>query len=71
MKQANSIPEQSRETFYILLVSQRDAFDKFYADQIPYFKLVTDIFINGMEPESLSITVLDISCIWQIVAQQS
>src|SRR5699024_553533 len=53
MKQANSIPEQSRETFYTLLVSQRDAFDKFYADQIPYFKLVTDIFINGMDSEDI------------------
>ena len=53
MKQTNSIPEQSRETFYTLLVSQRDAFDKFYADQIPYFKLVTDIFINGMDSEDI------------------
>lgn len=53
MKQTNDLPEQSKEKFYSLLVSQREAFDKFYGNQIPYFRTVAKIFIDGMDIEDI------------------
>ena len=53
MKQTNTWPEQNKEKFYSLLVSQRDAFDKFYSDQIPYFRTVAEIFIDGMDTDDI------------------
>lgn len=53
MKQTNTLPEQNKEKFYSLLVSQRDAFDKFYSDQIPYFRTVAEIFIDGMDTDDI------------------
>ena len=48
VKRNGSIAEQNKEKFYKLLVEQREAFDVFYKDQIPYFKtdansLLTDL----------------------------
>ncbi len=49
MKQTNTLSDQNKEKFYSLLLSQREAFDKFYSDQIPYFRTVAEIFIDGMD----------------------
>ncbi len=38
MKRNGTIAEQNKEKFYELLVEQREAFDAFYKDQVPYFK---------------------------------
>lgn len=53
MKQTNSLADQSKEKFYSLLISQREAFDKFYSDQIPYFRTVAEIFIDGMDTDDI------------------
>ena len=48
IKRNNTIADQSKKKFYELLVEQREAFDVFYKDQVPYFKadansLLTDL----------------------------
>lgn len=48
IKRNGTIAEQNKKKFYELLVQQRDAFDAFYKDQVPYFKadansLLTDL----------------------------
>lgn len=53
MKQTNTLTDQNKEKFYSLLVSQREAFDKFYSDQIPYFRTVAEIFIDGMDTDDV------------------
>lgn len=53
MKQTNTLSDQNKEKFYSLLVSQREAFDKFYSDQIPYFRTVAEIFIDGMDTDDI------------------
>lgn len=53
MKQTNTLVDQNKEKFYSLLVSQRESFDKFYNDQIPYFRTVAEIFIDGMDTDDI------------------
>ena len=53
IKQTNALTDQNKERFYSLLVSQREAFDKFYSDQIPYFKSAVKIFIDGMDTDDV------------------
>lgn len=53
MKQTNALSDQNKEKFYSLLVSQREAFGKFYSDQIPYFRTVAEIFIDGMNTDDV------------------
>ena len=53
MKQTNALSDQNKEKFYSLLVSQREAFDKFYGDQIPYFRTVAEIFLDGMDTDDI------------------
>ncbi|MDM8248002.1 hypothetical protein QUW49_05045 [Lacrimispora saccharolytica] len=53
MKKTNSLSDQNKEHFYSLLVSQRDAFDEFYSDQIPYFRTVAEIFVDGMDTDDI------------------
>ena len=53
MKQTNTLADQNKEKFYSLLVSQRELFDKFYNDQIPYFRTVAEIFIDGMDTDDI------------------
>ena len=53
MKQTNTLSDQNKEEFYSLLVSQREAFDRFYGDQIPYFRTVAEIFIDGMDSDDV------------------
>lgn len=53
IKQTGALSDQNKEKFYALLVSQREAFDKFYSDQIPYFRTVAKIFIDGMDTDDI------------------
>ena len=53
MKQTNALSDQNKGNFYSLMVSQRGAFDKFYGDQIPYFREVAGIFIDGMDADDV------------------
>lgn len=48
IKRNGTIADQNKKKFYELLVEQREAFDAFYKDQVPYFKadansLLTDL----------------------------
>ncbi len=53
MKQTNTLPDQNKEKFYSMLLSQREAFEKFYSDQISYFKSVAEIFIDGIDADDV------------------
>lgn len=53
IKQTGALSDQNKEKFYALLVSQRETFDKFYSDQIPYFRTVAKIFIDGMDTDDI------------------
>ena len=53
IKQTNTLADQNKEKFYSLLVSQREAFDKFYGDQVPYFRTVAEVFIDEMDTDDV------------------
>ena len=54
MKQGNGIQEQNKTTFYNLLVTQRENFDRFYKDQVPYFTRCASAFLSGLQPEEIA-----------------
>ena len=54
MKQGNGIQEQNKTTFYNLLVTQRENFDRFYNDQVPYFTRCASAFLSGLQPEEIA-----------------
>ena len=54
MKQGNGIQEQNKSAFYNLLVTQRENFDRFYKDQIPYFTRCASAFLSGLQPEEIA-----------------
>lgn len=49
MKQTNDLPDQKKQRFYDLLLTQREAFDRFYNDQVATFKLVAAPFLSELE----------------------
>ena len=49
MKQTNDLPEQKKQNFYDLLVTQREAFDRFYNDQVSTFKQVASSFLTELD----------------------
>lgn len=53
MKKTNFLSDQNKEHFYSLLLSQRNAFEEFYSDQIPYFKTIAGLFIDEMDNEDI------------------
>jgi len=53
MKQSNSLLDQNRVHFYTLLCSQREEFERFYSDQIPYFRIVAGLFLEGLDTEDV------------------
>lgn len=53
MKKNNDLPDQNKEKFYSLLTSQRENFDKFYNDQISYFRTVAQLFVDGMDIDDI------------------
>jgi hypothetical protein len=54
MKQSNDLAEQNRQTFYDLLRTQRENFDKFYKDQVPYFVQDANAFLSGLSEDEKS-----------------
>lgn len=54
MKQTNSLPDQRKPKFYELLLSQREAFDRFYNNQISTFKLVASPFLSDLDDEDIA-----------------
>lgn len=56
MKQTNDLPDQKKQRFYDLLVTHREAFDRFYNDQVSTFKMVASSFLS--ELDDVDITAL-------------
>ena len=54
MKQTNDLPEQKKQTFYNLLITQREAFDRFYNNQIATFKLVASSFLSELDDADIT-----------------
>jgi hypothetical protein len=54
MKQSNNLAEQNWQTFYDLLLTQRENFDKFYKKQVPYFVQDANAFLSGLSEDEKS-----------------
>lgn len=54
IKRNNCIAEQDKQNFYTLLCTQREAFDKFYKDQLPYFKADANSLLTDLSDEDIA-----------------
>jgi hypothetical protein len=54
MKQSGQLQEPYKQKFYDSLVTQREAFEQFYKDQLPYFKQVAGAFLEGLDEQDIS-----------------
>ena len=54
MKQSNVIQEQYKQEFYDLLLTQRESFDRFYRDQLPYFVQDAGSFLGEMDSQDIA-----------------
>lgn len=54
MKQSGQLQEQNKQKFYDALFVHRDDFEKFYKDQLPYFKQAANMFLDEMEEQDVS-----------------
>ena len=49
MKQSGQLQEQYKQKFYNALVTQRESFENFYKDQLPYFKQAAGTFVEELD----------------------
>lgn len=54
MKQTSDLPDQRKKKFYDLLLNQREAFDRFYADQTSIFKNVASSFLGELDDSDIA-----------------
>lgn len=54
MKQHGQLQEQNKQQFYEALITQREPFEHFYKDQLPYFKQVAGMFIEELEEQNIA-----------------
>lgn len=54
MKQSGQLQEQYKQTFLDLLLTQREAFDAFYRDQLPVFRQVASSFLDGLDDSDIA-----------------
>lgn len=54
MKRSNDLSEQNKQTFYDLLLTQRESFEKFYKDQVPYFIQDASAFLSGLDTSEIA-----------------
>ena len=54
MKQSGQLQEQYKQNFYDVLVMQRETFDRFYKDQLPYFKQAVGTFIEELDEQDIA-----------------
>ena len=54
MKQTNDLPSQKKQLFYDLLLTQREAFDRFYNDQVNVFKMVAASFLGELDDSDIA-----------------
>ena len=49
MKQSGNLSDQNKQKFYDLLLTQRENFDSFYKNQLPYFEQDAEAFIGDLD----------------------
>ena len=54
MKQNNALLDQHKQTFYDLLVTQRESFEQFYKSQVNYFKQDASPFLGELDDAEIS-----------------
>ena len=54
MKQSGSLQEQDKQKFYDALLTQRETFDQFYKNQVPYFKQAANTFLSEIQEEDVA-----------------
>lgn len=54
MKQSGQLQEQYKQQFYDALITQREAFEHFYKDQLPYFKQVAGMFVEELDEQDVA-----------------
>lgn len=54
LKQTNDLPDQKKRKFCDLLTTQRDAFERFYSDQVSTFKVVAASFLSELEDADIA-----------------
>lgn len=54
IKQTGILSEQNKQKFYDLLKTQRDSFDAFYKNQLPYFEQDTEAFLGELDHEEIA-----------------
>ena len=54
MKQSGQLQEQNKQKFYEELLTQRESFENFYKNQLPYFKQVAASFIDELDDQDVA-----------------
>lgn len=54
MKQSGQLQEQYKQRFYDALITQREVFEHFYKDQLPYFKQVAGTFVEELDEQDIA-----------------
>jgi len=54
MKQSGVLSEQNKQKFYDLLITQRESFEVFYKNQLPYFEQDAEAFLADLDSEERS-----------------
>lgn len=54
MKQSGQLQEQYKQKFYDELLTQRENFEHFYRNQLPYFKQAAALFIDGLDEQDVA-----------------
>ena len=54
IKRSGSLEEQNKQKFYDLLVTQRESFDAFYKNQLPYFEQDAEAFLGELDHEEIA-----------------
>lgn len=54
MKQSGQLQEQNKQKFYDALLTQRESFECFYKDQLPYFKQAAAMFVDELEEQDIA-----------------
>lgn len=54
IKQSGGLSEQNKQKFYDLLVTQKESFDLFYKNQLPYFEQDAEAFLGELDQEEVA-----------------
>ena len=54
MKQNNTLLDQHKQTFYDLLLTQRESFEQFYKSQVNYFKQDANAFLGRLDDAEIA-----------------